>query len=61
MNIQTDNEVRAATSEEVAEIEAVRDAAELQQEQTAAALEARKAPLRRLGLTEEEIITVLGL
>lgn len=27
----------------------------------AAALEARKAPLRKLGLTEDEINTVLGL
>jgi hypothetical protein len=30
-------------------------------EEQAAALEARKAPLRRLGLTEDEINTVLGL
>lgn len=31
------------------------------QTETAAALEARKEPLRRLGLTEDEINTVLGL
>jgi hypothetical protein len=30
-------------------------------QQAAEALEARKTPLRRLGLTEEEINTVLGL
>ena len=30
-------------------------------DEQAAALEARKAPLRRLGLTEDEINTVLGL
>lgn len=31
------------------------------QEAEAAALEARKAPLRKLGLSDEEINTVLGL
>lgn len=31
------------------------------QKETAQTLEARKAPLRRLGLTEDEINTVLGL
>jgi hypothetical protein len=36
-------------------------AAEQEQAAAAAALEARKAPLRRLGLTDEEIDTVLGL
>jgi len=36
-------------------------AAEQEQAEAAAALEARKAPLRRLGLTEDEINTVLGL
>jgi hypothetical protein len=30
-------------------------------DEQAAALEARKAPLRRLGLTDKEIDTVLGL
>lgn len=30
-------------------------------EEQATALEARKAPLRRIGLTEDEINTVLGL
>lgn len=30
-------------------------------EEQAVALEARKAPLRRLGLTEDEINTVLGI
>lgn len=30
-------------------------------DEQAAALEARKAPLRRIGLTEDEINTVLGL
>lgn len=41
----------------LAEFEAAKAAAD---EQAAAALEARKAPLRRLGLTEDEINTVLG-
>jgi hypothetical protein len=36
-------------------------AAEQEEAEAAAALEARKAPLRRLGLTEDEINTVLGL
>lgn len=47
----------AAYEQTVAELEAdrvAREAAEV------AALEARKAPLRRLGLTEDEINTVLG-
>ena len=30
-------------------------------DENAAALEARKAPLRRLGLTEDEILVVLGI
>ena len=53
----TDAEI-AAYHQTAAELEAdrvAREAAEL------AALEARKAPLRRLGLAEDEINTVLGL
>lgn len=34
---------------------------EIAEQEAAAALEARKEPLRRLGLSEEEINTVLGL
>jgi len=39
------------------------DAVEAQRiaDEQAAALEARKAPLRRIGLTEDEITTVLGV
>jgi hypothetical protein len=56
---------RPMTPEELAEHE--RNIAQIQADETknnadaAAALEARKAPLRRLGLTEDEINTVLGL
>lgn len=56
---------REMTADEIAEYEA--NAAKAVAEQAAAeqaaadALEARKAPLRRVGLTEDEINTVLGL
>ena len=53
--------VRDLTENEAALIEADRLAAEAERKAAAAALEARKAPLRRLGLTEEEINTVLGV
>ena len=53
--------VREMTPEELAQIEADRLAAQAEREAAAAALEARKEPLRRLGLTEQEINTVLGV
>ena len=59
--VQIDDLVRDATPEEVAQIEADQAQREAELEAAAAALEARKAPLRRLGLTEDEINTVLGL
>lgn len=48
---------------EVDEAQKAADQAEAQRiaDEQAAALEARKAPLRRLGLTEDEITTVLGV
>lgn len=48
---------------EVDEVQRAADQAEAARiaEEQAAALEARKAPLRRIGLTEDEINTVLGL
>lgn len=56
---------RKMTDEEVAQHDetlAAIAAEKAEREQAAAeALEARKAPLRRLGLTEDEINTVLGL
>lgn len=65
MRINDNGIDREMTAEEVAAYE--QTAAQLQTEaeaeaaQAIAALEARKAPLRRLGLTEDEINTVLGL
>lgn len=59
--IQIDDEVREATAEEAAVIDAQRSAGEQLLAEQAAALEARKAPLRRIGLTDDEIAIVLGL
>lgn len=59
--VQINEEVRDATPEEIAVIETQRAEAEQAAADAAAALEARKEPLRRLGLTEDEINTVLGL
>ena len=66
MPIVNDNGVdREMTAEEAAAYE--QTAAQMQTEaeaaaaEQAAALEARKEPLRRLGLTEDEIDVVLGL
>lgn len=59
--VQIDDVVRDATPEEAAEIEALQAKAEADRLAAEAALEARKVPLRRLGLTEDEINTVLGL
>lgn len=56
---------RPMTVEETKQYEATVAAYEADQaklaEETAAAVEARKAPLRRIGLTDDEINTVLGL
>lgn len=49
--VEVDEAQRAADQAESARIAS----------EQAAALEARKAPLRRLGLTEDEINTVLGI
>ena len=59
--IQIDDIVRQATKEEIAQIEAIRAGEAQMEADRLAALEARKAPLRRLGLSEDEINTVLGL
>lgn len=60
MKIQIDEEVRNATADEKAVYERI--SAELVQAEKDRqnALEARKAPLRRIGLTEDEITVVLG-
>lgn len=61
MKIQIDGEVRDATDEEIAAYEqASAQMAQLEADRLAA-IEARKEPLRKLGLTEHEINTVLGL
>ena len=53
--------VRPMTDEELAVLEiTIAQQAKLEQDR-ANAFEARKEPLRRLGLTEDEINTVLGL
>jgi hypothetical protein len=65
MRINDNGVDREMTADELATYQANAALIEADQ-QTAAqaeadALEARKAPLRRLGLTEDEINTVLGL
>ena len=63
--IQVDGVVRDMTATEAAAHEQflanALAADEASARDAAAALEARKAPLRRLGLTEDEINTVLGI
>lgn len=61
MMVQIDDIVRPATAEEIANYNAVTASYELQKQTAEETLEARKAPLRKLGLTDEEINTVLGL
>lgn len=58
---QIGDEVREMTDDEVAAYEALQQELHDVQAAQVAALEARKEPLRRLGLTEDEINTVLGL
>lgn len=63
--IQIGDDVREMTDEEyeqwVKDCDALTEQLAAIETQNAAQLEARKAPLRRLGLTEDEINTVLGL
>ena len=59
--IQIDGEVREATADELAQLEQARQEEIALQEAKAHAVEARKEPLRKLGLTEDEISVVLGL
>ena len=59
--VQIDDQIRDATPEEAQQIEDAIARREADEAAAVAALEARKAPLRRLGLTEDEINTVLGL
>lgn len=59
--IQIGDEVREMTESEFVEYQKVQADFDAQAEAQFNALEARKAPLRRLGLTEDEINTVLGL
>ena len=59
--IQINDTIREMTSEEEdAPIQAGKEA-EQREADALAAFEARKEPLRRLGLTEDEINTVLGI
>jgi hypothetical protein len=62
-NITPQNSVVPVYRAEVDEAQRAADQAEAERvaAEQAAALEARKAPLRRIGLTDEEINTVLGL
>ncbi len=58
--IQIDDEVRNATKEEAAAIDAQRAAAGAQTEAQAAKLAARQAVLDKLGLTADEAAALLG-
>ena len=59
--VQIDDVVRPATADEISVIESQIAAQEKAEADREAALEARKAPLRRLGLTDDEINIVLGV
>jgi len=58
--IQIDNEVRNATTDEGAAIEAAHAEAEAQAEAQAAKFAARQAVLDKLGLTADEAAALLG-
>lgn len=58
--IQIDDEVRDATAEEAAVIDAQKAEAEAQAEAQAAKAAARQALLEKLGITEEEAQLLLG-
>ena len=60
MKIDDNGIIRDMTAEELAAHEASTADLERIAAEQAVALEARKAPLRRLGLTEDEIDVVLG-
>jgi DNA-binding GntR family transcriptional regulator len=59
--IQIGNDVREMTEQEIADCFKIQAEIEALAAAQAGALEARKEPLRRLGLTEDEINIVLGL
>lgn len=59
--VQIGDEIKEATAKELAQLEQAREEEIALQEAKMAAVEARKEPLRKLGLTEDEINTVLGL
>ena len=65
MNINIDGVDRIMTADEIAAHQIVLanslDDRQNEMQQAAIALDSRKEPLRRLGLTEDEINTVLGL
>jgi hypothetical protein len=58
--IQIDNEVREATAEEAAIIDAQQAEAQAQTEIAAAKVAARQAVLDKLGLTADEAAALLG-
>ena len=58
--IQIDDEVRNATANEAAQIEAAHAEAETKAEAQAATLAARQAVLDKLGLTADEAAALLG-
>ena len=58
--IQIDNEVRNATAEETAQIEAQEAAAQAEAEAIQAKAAARQAVLDKLGLTADEAKALLG-
>ena len=58
--IQIDDEIRNATADEAAQIDAQRAEAQTQAEAQAAKLEARQAVLNKLGLTQDEAQALLG-
>ena len=58
--IQIDDEVRNATADEAAQIEAAQAEAQTQAEAQAAKLAAREAVLDKIGLTADEAAALLG-
>jgi len=58
--IQIDDEVRNATADEAAQIEAAQAEAQAQAETAAAKLAARQAVLDKLGLTADEAAALFG-
>jgi len=58
--IQIDDEVRNATADEAAKIDAVRAEAKAQAEAAEAKAEAKASALAKLGLTEDEAAALFG-